>query len=69
MEDTNASELDEVLIVEVSLGENNKKQLQIGKNDSIEEVSTRFCREHGLNEDLQAKVEGILANILETYYR
>jgi len=45
--DEGEEEVEEVLIVEVSLGENNKKQLYISKNDDIQDVAEKFCSTHG----------------------
>ena len=38
---------DEILIVEVQLGDKVKTQLQIARSQNISEVSRAFCKQHG----------------------
>ena len=38
---------DEILIVEVQLGDKVKTQLQIARSQNISEVSREFCKQHG----------------------
>ena len=45
-EQDSSEESDEILIVEVQLGQNVKTQLQIARSQNIDEVSRQFCLQH-----------------------
>ena len=45
--DSGNADDDEILIVEVQLGEKVKTQLQIARSQNISEVSREFCKQHG----------------------
>lgn len=49
-----------LLFVDVNLGGDNSERIVVYEGDTAEELSHRFCEEHGLDEDTREKLEDLL---------